>query len=95
MRAIFGAIKYTERTLTNKAQREEENLDAMGGLRDPARAVGRSKKLQRVGLKVRKVLLAVMTDSSLRMLETEPTMGFEESLVKEASQALFGGSRNA
>ena len=77
-----------ERTLTNKAQREEENLGAVGGLRDPARAVGRSKKLQRVGLKIRKVLLSVMTDSSLKMLETEPTMGFEERLVKEASQAL-------
>ncbi len=74
-----------ERTESNKALREKENLQALGGLRNPARAVGRSLKLQMAGARIQKVLLPVSSAAALSTLEIEPTNGFEESLVKTAS----------
>lgn len=41
---------------SNSEKLERENVEAIGGLRDPRRAVARNKHLQMVGSRIRKML---------------------------------------
>ncbi|CAL1136058.1 unnamed protein product [Cladocopium goreaui] len=63
--------------LSKRAVREEENLQAIGGLRDPRRAVARSLKLRRVGERIRTVLDRCYSVQDLLSFEKAVGMGAE------------------
>ncbi len=74
--------------MSNAALREKENAEVTGGLRNPARAVAKSKALQQTGLRIRKVLRPLLTDQVLGPLESDIKRGFDKSLVLRARSEL-------
>ena len=76
-------------TETASQRRERENVEVLGGLRDPRRAVARSKDLQRVGQQAREVLDVFLTDEVLSCFENSvDECPFPESLIGEARYSL-------
>lgn len=55
--------------LTKMEAREEENVAAIGGLRDPRRAVAKSESLRVVGKRIRAVLEQCITDNLIAKFE--------------------------
>eukprot|EP00435_Cladocopium_sp_Y103_P074226 s203_g47.t1 len=66
--------------------REEENQSTVGGLRDPRKAVAKSKGLQRVGAKIRSALDLCLTSAVIESFETNLTVA--DSVVSQARQLL-------
>lgn len=66
--------------------REEENQSTVGGLRDPRKAVAKSKGLQRVGSKIRLVLDRLLTEDVVNSFGMQLTVS--DDLVDQARQQL-------
>ncbi|CAK0883204.1 unnamed protein product, partial [Prorocentrum cordatum] len=88
-----------------RAAREAANNAALGGLRDPNRAVARSVGLRRTGARVRKVLDEVLDRSSFKesvvsvidQMGTDQCNGFSQEAVEFTQEALrkeLGASRS-
>ena len=81
---------------TAKAERERQNAEALGGLRNPNRAVAKSPKLREVERRARRILEHIGQNSGHRLaiqevidkLGGEESHGFPAELVKELRQAL-------
>lgn len=67
-------------------QREEENKQAVGGLRDPRRAVAKSRGLQGVGAKIRTALDQCIDTSAI--LSFEKQLVLPEELIERARTVL-------
>ena len=64
--------------------RERQNAECVGGLRDPRRAVARSSKLRKVGMKLRMCLDSCLDDRIMQGLENSTgSCPFDESLIAE------------
>ena len=70
--------------MSNSALREKENSSCTGGLRNPARAVAKSRALQQTGLRIRKVLQPLLSDEVLNKIEHNLQDGFPEAVVQTA-----------
>lgn len=83
-------LKQTEdEVLSNREKRERENIEAIGGLRDPRRAVAPNKSLQNVGPRIRKCLEPFLSDSLIAAFEeTVKACPFTRELILEARRAL-------
>ena len=79
-----------------KAAREAENIEALGGLRNPNRAVARSPSLRAVGSRIRQILDRIGRNSEHRLavqkvymkLGTSEAQGFPAELFQEVRHAL-------
>ncbi len=81
---------------TAKAQREKENLEAIGGLRNPNRAAARSQPLRKTGARIRQVIEKLGEDVTFRAhvirtasgLGQPGSEGFDEASTHRLRQAL-------
>lgn len=68
--------------------REQENMECLGGLRDPRRAVARCRALQAVGAKVRACLEPCLSDEVLKEFENANEKLLQDDLIWEARRRL-------
>ena len=82
--ACEGAGEVKDMTKIQK--REWENLQCIGGLRDPRRSVAMSEALRKAGKRIRRCLDSCTTDCMLASFESE--LGKNEDAVKVAQRAI-------
>lgn len=75
-----------KRNMSKVEVREQENLVAVGGLRDPRKAVARSSHLRRVGERIRAVMDEHLTDKLCSDFEQE--LGVCDMAVLQCRNAL-------
>ena len=71
---------------SKKEVREEEDAAAIGGLRDPPKAVANSKTLRTTGHRIRQALELSISDKDIQQFENDMSMAPE--LIQRARQAL-------
>ena len=76
-------------TLSQRELRELENLRTVGGLRDARKAVLKNSDLQKTGQRLRRVLMACLTDEMMARFEAQPQeMPFNSCQLAETKHAL-------
>ena len=84
-----NTVKVGTKDESNAERRERENMEAVGGLRDPRRAVARNKQLQRVGQRIRQCLDRYLSGGVIKAFEeTKDACPFSDELVLAARRSL-------